>query len=132
MPPLYIYIQGGSDDEDGIQRYDSDNDQWALVSKMNQPKKNHAVSAVNFDDVCIQGIFTFIQLHLPKQIRYLKIYPKKVPKNVKIDGRYDKIVNFIYLTAAALNFVLVWVSVETLFSKDKCFDQREIIFPHKV
>ena len=90
-----------------------------MVSKMNQPKKNHAVSAVNFDDVCIQGIFTFIQLHLPKQIRYLKIYPKKVPKNVKIDGRYDKIVNFIYLTAAALNFVLVWVSVETLFSKDK-------------
>ena len=70
MPPLYIYIQGGSDDEDGIQRYDSDNDQWALVSKMNQPKKNHAVSAVNFDDVCIQGIFTFIQLHLPRQIRY--------------------------------------------------------------
>ena len=45
------------------------------------------------------------------------IYPKKAPKNVKIDGSYDKIVDFIYLTAAALNFVLVWLSVDTLNSK---------------
>ena len=52
----YCCTQGGRDDEDGIQIYDSDNGQWALVSKMNQVKNNHAVSAVNFDDVCIQGI----------------------------------------------------------------------------
>ena len=29
---------------------------------MNQPRDNHAVSAVNFDDVCIQGIFRVNQL----------------------------------------------------------------------
>ena len=44
-----------------------------MVSKMNQPRDNHAVSAVNFDDVCIKGIFRVNQLLNNDLFEYLKI-----------------------------------------------------------